>query len=66
MRILHLADVHLGASFASFGPYGAERAEAVLAAFRDLPDMARRQEVHAVLVAGDLFDSPRPGERIAA
>jgi DNA repair exonuclease SbcCD nuclease subunit len=66
MRILHLADVHLGASFASFGPYGAERAEAVLAAFRDLPDLARRQEVHAVLVAGDLFDSPRPGERIAA
>ena len=66
MRILHLADVHLGASFASFGPYGAERAEALLTAFRDLPDVARRQEVHAVLVAGDLFDSPRPGERIAA
>ena len=66
MRILHLADVHLGASFASFGPYAAERAEAVLAAFRDLPDVARRQEVHAVLVAGDLFDSPRPDERVAA
>lgn len=66
MRILHLADVHLGASFASFGPHAAERSEAVLRAFRDLPEIARKHEVHAVVVAGDLFDSPRPGERIAA
>jgi DNA repair exonuclease SbcCD nuclease subunit len=66
MRILHLADVHLGASFASFGAYAAERAEGVLEAFRALPEVAREQQVHAVLVAGDLFDSPRPDERIAA
>ena len=66
MRILHLADVHLGASFASFGPYAGERAEAVLGAFRAIPEVARRNEVQAMLVAGDLFDSPRPEERIAA
>jgi len=66
MRILHLADVHLGASFASFGPHAGERSEAVLKAFRNLPEVAREHEVHAVLVAGDLFDVPRPDERIAA
>jgi DNA repair exonuclease SbcCD nuclease subunit len=66
MRILHLADVHLGASYASFGPHAGERSEAVLGAFRNLPEVAREHEVHAVLVAGDLFDSPRPDERVAA
>jgi exonuclease SbcD len=66
MRILHLADVHLGASFASFGPHAEERSEAVLREFRRLPEVAREHEVHAVLVAGDLFDGPRPGDRIAA
>ena len=66
MRILHLADIHLGASFASFGSHSEERSEAVLKAFRNLPEVAREHEVHAVLVAGDLFDGPRPDERNAA
>ena len=66
MRILHLADVHLGASYASFGPHAGERSEAVLRAFRRLPEVAREHQVHAVLVAGDLFDGPRPDERSAA
>jgi DNA repair exonuclease SbcCD nuclease subunit len=66
MRILHLADVHLGASFASFASHAGARSEAVLQAFRALPEVAREQEPHAVLVAGDLFDGPRPDERIAA
>ena len=66
MRILHLADVHLGASFASFGPHAADRAESVLAAFRKVPEVAAEQGIDAVLVAGDLFDSARPSDRIAA
>ena len=66
MRILHLADVHLGASYASFGRHAGERAEAVLGAFRQLPEVARDHEAHAVLLAGDLFDSPRPDDRSAA
>ena len=66
MRILHLADVHLGASYASFGPHAGERWGAVLKAFRLLPEVAREHQVHAVLVAGDLFDGPRPDERSAA
>ena len=39
MRILHLADVHLGASYSSFGAHAAERSEAVLRAFRGLPEV---------------------------
>ena len=66
IRILHLADVHLGASFASFGPHSSDRADAVLAAFRKLPDVAAERRVDAVLVAGDLFDSARPSERVSA
>jgi DNA repair exonuclease SbcCD nuclease subunit len=66
MRILHLSDVHLGASFASFDRHAAERSEEVMAAFRRLPDLAAEHGVHVVLVAGDLFDGPRPGERFAA
>jgi DNA repair exonuclease SbcCD nuclease subunit len=66
MRILHLSDVHLGASFASFDRHAAERSEEVLAAFRRLPDLVAEQGVHAAVVAGDLFDGPRPGERFAA
>lgn len=66
MRILHLADVHLGASLGSFGAYAGERSEALIEAFRGLPQLASDLDVHAVLVAGDLFDSARPEERIAA
>ncbi|MFW6198703.1 MAG: metallophosphoesterase family protein [Acidobacteriota bacterium] len=60
VRLLHLADVHLDASFSAFGDLADSRREEVLDAFRSLPDVAARHEAHAVLIAGDLFDSPRP------
>ncbi len=66
IRILHVADVHLGASFSSFGSLAGERAERLLGAFRDLPRMAQERDVHMVVFAGDLFDSARPDGRIAA
>jgi len=61
IRVLHLADVHLGASMSSFGEIAGERREAVRDAFRALPESARREEVDAVVVAGDLFDGHEPG-----
>lgn len=60
MRLLHLADLHLGASCSAFGPLAAARRRAVVEAFRRLPDVALDRRVDAVLVAGDLFDGPRP------
>jgi hypothetical protein len=59
-RLLHLADVHLGARFAEFGGLAAARREAHLAAFRRLPAVAAENDAQAVLIAGDLFDRPDP------
>ena len=60
LRLLHIADVHIGASMSSFGDAADARRGALLDAFRALPAIARGHAVHAVLVAGDLFDGPRP------
>jgi DNA repair protein SbcD/Mre11 len=61
MRLLHVADVHLEASYSGFGELARERAREVCEAFRRLPDAAAEARADAVLVAGDLFDGPHPG-----
>lgn len=61
MKLLHLADVHLGASMSPFGDRADDRRRWLLNAFRELPAIAEWEGVHAVLVAGDLFDRPEPG-----
>lgn len=66
IRLLHLADVHLGAPFGAFGKIAEERSRQLLDAFRALPDLAVREEVDAVLLAGDLFDGPRPTDATVA
>jgi DNA repair exonuclease SbcCD nuclease subunit len=66
IRLLHVADVHLGASYSAFGPYAEARADEVLDAFRLLPELAARHDVHAVVVAGDLFDSAHPPTQLVA
>ncbi|MGH7459268.1 MAG: metallophosphoesterase family protein [Longimicrobiaceae bacterium] len=66
IRVLHLADVHLGASYSGFGELaGARRAE-VLERFQLLPEVAGEEGVHAVVVAGDLFDGPRASRETVA
>lgn len=67
MKLLHLADIHLGASYSGFGALARQRGMDVLDAFRRLPDIATEERVDAVLVAGDLFDGPQaPPEAMAA
>lgn len=66
MRLLHLADLHLGASCSAFGPLSAARRRAVVEAFRALPDVAIDRRVDAVLFAGDLFDGPQPAPDLLA
>ena len=67
MKLLHLADVHLGASMSPFGDRADDRRRRLLDAFRELPAIAEREGARAVLVAGDLFDRPEPGaETVAA
>src|SRR5690606_9948619 len=65
-RLLHLADVHLGALFTAFGDLALSRQAAVLAAFRAVPEVAAAEGAHAVLIAGDLFDRPQPPDAVLA
>ena len=66
MRLLHVADLHLGASCSAFGPLAAARRSAVQRAFRSLPERALENRVDAVLMAGDLFDRPDPDPDLLA
>ncbi len=66
IRLLHLADAHLGAAYSGFEPVAEARRDEVVGAFRGLPDAAEKAGAHAVVLCGDLFDGPRPGERLLA
>jgi len=60
MRFLHLADVHLDTSFAGRSAEVRRRLrEASRDAFHRAVDLAIREDVHAFLIAGDLFDGER-------
>lgn len=60
MRFLHLADVHLDTSFSGRSEAVRRRLrDASREAFRRAVELAVREEVHAFLVAGDLFDGNR-------
>jgi exonuclease SbcD len=60
MRFVHVADVHLDTSFAGRSePVRQRLREASREAFRRAVDLAIREDVHAFLIAGDLFDGER-------
>ena len=70
LRLLHTADVHLGARHADLGEQAAAQRERQFAAFQASIELAIAEKVDVVLIAGDLFDSntqPRRSvERVAA
>ena len=70
LRLLHTADVHLGARHDDLGEAAAAQRERQFAAFKATVDLAISEKVDVVLIAGDLFDSntqPRRSvERVAA
>ena len=70
LRLLHTADVHLGARHADLGEQAAAQRERQFAAFQATVNLAIAEKVDVVLIAGDLFDSntqPRRSvERVAA
>lgn len=70
LRLLHTADVHLGARHADLGEGASALRERQFAAFSASVDLALEERVDLFLVAGDLFDSntqPRRSvERVAA
>jgi DNA repair exonuclease SbcCD nuclease subunit len=64
VRILHLADLHLGAAFPSMGERGPERTRDFLSAFQRAVEFTVSAEhpVDLVAIAGDLFDTHDPEE----
>ncbi len=70
LRIIHTADVHLGARHDDLGEQAAAQRERQFAAFKAAIDLALTEKVDLFLIAGDLFDSnvqPRRSvERVAA
>lgn len=70
LRLLHTADVHLGARHTDLGERASVLRERQFAAFRATVDLAIVEKVDILLIAGDLFDSntqPRRSvERVAA
>jgi exonuclease SbcD len=67
VRILHLADLHLGAAFPTYGDHGPERTRDFLGAFQRAVEFAVSPErpVDLVVIAGDLFDTHDPDESLA-
>jgi DNA repair exonuclease SbcCD nuclease subunit len=70
LRIIHTADVHLGARHDDLGEQASAQRERQFAAFVATVDLALADKADLVLIAGDLFDSnvqPRRSvERVAA
>jgi DNA repair exonuclease SbcCD nuclease subunit len=70
LRIIHTADVHLGARHDDLGEQASAQRERQFAAFTAAIDLALAEKVDLFLIAGDLFDSnvqPRRSvERVAA
>jgi DNA repair exonuclease SbcCD nuclease subunit len=64
IRLLHLADLHLGAAFPSLGERAEERTRDFLNAFLRAVEYAagEKRPVDGVLIAGDLFDTHDPEE----
>jgi len=57
LKLLHTADIHLGAKFLGLGDKGAAQREQVRASFKKLVSLAIAEDVDVVLIAGDLFDA---------
>jgi len=65
-RVLHLADLHLGAKCAFLKDQASERAKDFERAFERAMELARdpHNSINLVIIAGDLFDSHTPEARL--
>lgn len=66
IRILHTADLHLGSVFPELPGQAANRRADQLATFERIIALALSNQVHLLVVAGDLFASPWPTKEVVA
>lgn len=55
MRFIHIADVHLGAVPDSGCPWSASRGKEIRTTFRRVIELAKKERIDLLLIAGDLF-----------
>ena len=63
LKILHTADIHLGAKFSGLGDKGASQREQLRTTFKNVIATAIDERVNIVLIAGDLFDANQQPQR---
>jgi len=63
LKILHTADIHLGAKFSGLGNKGASQREQLRITFKNVITTAINEKVNIVLIAGDLFDANQQPQR---
>lgn len=60
IKILHCADLHLGAELSSLGSKAGQRREEMLMTFDRIVSICRKENVELLLIAGDFFESTGP------
>jgi exonuclease SbcD len=63
LKILHTADIHLGAKFSGLGNKGVTQREQLRTTFKNVIATALDERVNIVLIAGDLFDANQQPQR---
>ncbi|MGD2065446.1 MAG: DNA repair exonuclease, partial [Dehalococcoidia bacterium] len=63
IKVLHTADIHLGAKFSGLGNKGASQREQLRTTFKNIIATAINERVNIVLIAGDLFDANQQPQR---
>jgi exonuclease SbcD len=63
LKILHTADIHLGAKFSGLGNKSASQREQLRTTFKNVIATAIDESVNIVLIAGDLFDANQQPQR---
>jgi DNA repair protein SbcD/Mre11 len=66
LRILHTADLHLERSFSSWESAAQVRPQDLYDVLDQIGEIARREQVHLVLLAGDQFDRHNPSGKAFA
>jgi len=57
LKILHTADIHLGAKFSGLGNKGDSQREQLRTTFKNIIATAIDERVNIILIAGDLFNA---------
>lgn len=65
IKVLHTADVHIGAELSYLGEHCQRRKFEVLETFKGIAELCQKEKVEICLIAGDLFDSNPAGQSFA-